>query len=148
MLAASLQIHMGCRFFKTGTCVQGLAPSLHRRKAGLSGTRCLKPYLLRLFLSLPLLHRGEREPFFEQKNRAEVREFCGYLIGQRNRSFLTKEMQAQSASPSPLHRESSGAGRGGKRRNSHHSAVFGKAGNGTAVGISELVRDGRLELPA
>ena len=26
-----------------------------------------------------------------------------------------------------------------KRRNSHHSAVFGKAGNGAVVGISELV---------
>ena len=42
-------------------------------------------------------------------------------------------------SPSPLGRESSEAIPGRKRRNSHQSAVFGEAGNGAVVGISELV---------
>ena len=47
--------------------------------------------------------------------------------------------------PSLFRRESSEASRGGKRRNSHRSAVFGEAGNGTAAGISELVREAGLE---
>ena len=47
--------------------------------------------------------------------------------------------------PLPFRRESSKAGRGGKRRNSHQSAVFGKAGNGTVAGISELVDGTGLE---
>ena len=46
-----------------------------------------------------------------------------------------------------LRRESSEASRGGKRRNSHQSAVFGEAGNGTVVGISELVGEGGFEPP-
>ena len=41
-------------------------------------------------------------------------------------------------SPFPFRREFSEASRGGKRRNSHQSAVFGEAGNGTVAGISEL----------
>ena len=42
--------------------------------------------------------------------------------------------------PSHLRRESSKASRGGKRRNSQHSAVFRpQAGNGAVLGISELV---------
>ena len=48
-------------------------------------------------------------------------------------------------SPFPFRRESSEASRGGKRRNSHQSAVFGEAGNGTVAGISELVRATGLE---
>ena len=36
-------------------------------------------------------------------------------------------------------------GRSWKRRNSHQSAVFGEAGNGTVVGISELVPVAGLE---
>ena len=51
-------------------------------------------------------------------------------------------------SPFPFRRESSEASRGGKRRNSHQSAVFGKAGNGTVVGISELARREGFEPPA
>ena len=43
------------------------------------------------------------------------------------------------------HREPSAAGLGWKRRNSHQSIVFGEAGNGTVVGISELVRMTGLE---
>ena len=55
--------------------------------------------------------------------------------------------QRFSASPSIvlLRRKPSGADFGGKRRNSHQSAVFGEAGNGTVVGISELVRVMGLE---
>ena len=41
-------------------------------------------------------------------------------------------------SPSPLGRKPSGADFGRKRRNSHQSAVFGEAGNGAVVRISEL----------
>lgn len=48
------------------------------------------------------------------------------------------DFSSPSHSPFPLRRESSEASRGGKLRNSHHSAVFGKAGNETVVGISEL----------
>ncbi len=44
------------------------------------------------------------------------------------------------ASPVPLRRESGEASRGGRRRNSHHRAVFGKAGNEAVMGISELAR--------
>ncbi len=51
------------------------------------------------------------------------------------------------ASSVSLRRESSEASRGGKRRNSHQSAVFGEAGNGTVVGISELVGEGGFEPP-
>ena len=47
--------------------------------------------------------------------------------------------------PSRYRREPNRAVRGGKRRNSHRSAVFGGAGNGTKVGISELVREAGLE---
>ena len=55
-------------------------------------------------------------------------------------SFVDKKDTAPSPHlPSPLGHESSEANRGRKRRNSHHSAVFGKAGNGAVVGISELV---------
>ncbi|MCI9122147.1 MAG: hypothetical protein HFG00_11605, partial [Oscillibacter sp.] len=39
--------------------------------------------------------------------------------------------------PSHPGHESSEANRGRKRRNSHHSAVFGEAGNGTAAGNSK-----------
>ena len=39
---------------------------------------------------------------------------------------------------SPLRREPNEVVRAGKRRNSHHSAVFGRAGNGAVMGISEL----------
>mgnify|MGYP001089853535 CR=1 FL=1 len=49
-------------------------------------------------------------------------------------------MQTPIPHPRPLRRESSEASPSGKRRNSHHSAVFGKAGNETVVGISELIR--------
>ncbi len=37
-----------------------------------------------------------------------------------------------------LHPQTGGAFAVGKRKNSHQSAVFGEAGNGTVVGISEL----------
>ena len=47
--------------------------------------------------------------------------------------------------PSPRRREPSEAVRGGMRRNPRQSAVFGEAGNGTAAGISELVRAWGLE---
>lgn len=40
--------------------------------------------------------------------------------------------------PVLLHPQTSKAFAGGKRRNSHQSAVFGKAGNGTVVRIFEL----------
>ena len=48
--------------------------------------------------------------------------------------------QRFSASPSIvlLRRKPSGADFGGRRRNSHHSAVFGGAGNGAVMGISSL----------
>ena len=49
-------------------------------------------------------------------------------------------------SPFPFRRESSEASRGGTRRNSRQNAVFGKAGNGTVVGISELARKEGFEL--
>lgn len=52
--------------------------------------------------------------------------------------FLTKGIQAITRIP--LRRKSSEASHGGKRRNPHHSVVFGEAGNGTVVGISELSR--------
>ena len=54
---------------------------------------------------------------------------------------------APRASRPPLRRESSEASRGGKRRNSHHSAVFSEAGNGAVMGISELAEMERFELP-
>ena len=43
-------------------------------------------------------------------------------------------------------REPSAAGRGWKRRNSRQSAVFGKAGNGTVAGISELAQCGKITI--
>ena len=42
--------------------------------------------------------------------------------------------------PSPLGLESSEANRGRRRKNSRQSAVFGEAGKGTVMGISELVQ--------
>ena len=57
------------------------------------------------------------------------------------------DFSAPSGFPFPFRRESSEASRGGTRRNSRQSAVFGKAGNGTVVGISELVETTGLELP-
>lgn len=54
------------------------------------------------------------------------------------------------STPSSLRRDSGKASHGGKRRNSHHSTVFGKAGNGAVMGISELVAQmsGACEHPA
>ena len=49
-----------------------------------------------------------------------------------------KDADPQPAPPVPFGPESSEANRVRKRRNSHQSAVFGKAGNGTVVGISGL----------
>ncbi len=52
--------------------------------------------------------------------------------------------QAPPAGRPPI-REPSAAGRGWKRRNSHQSAVFAEGGNGTVVGISELVEEDGFE---
>ena len=49
--------------------------------------------------------------------------------------YASKKLSIKAASP--LRREPSAAGHGGKRRNSHQSAVFGEAGNGTAAGNSK-----------
>ena len=57
-----------------------------------------------------------------------------------------KDADANPHPPSLFRRESSEASRGGKRRNPHQSAVFGEAGNGTVVGIPELVDLKRFEL--
>ena len=43
--------------------------------------------------------------------------------------------------------ESSAANPARKRRNSHHSAVFGEAGNGAVVGISELSSVDKKDAP-
>ena len=59
------------------------------------------------------------------------------MCNKRSKSIFQYRSPASLVS---LRRESSGASRGGKRRNSHQSAVFGEAGNGTVVGISELER--------
>ena len=66
---------------------------------------------------------------------------CGFFP----RDFHQPAAAPQSAPPVPFGPESSEANRVRKRRNSHQSAVFGKAGNGTVVGISELVRAWGLE---
>ena len=52
------------------------------------------------------------------------------------------------AVPCLLLRKPSAAGRGGKEKSSHQSAVFGKAGNGTVVGTFELVEAGGVEPPS
>ena len=52
--------------------------------------------------------------------------------------FPSARRSAPIRTPVPFGPESSEANRVRKRRNSHQSAVFGKAGNGTAAGISEL----------
>ena len=62
-----------------------------------------------------------------------------YPIIQDHRPIV-KESPASPATPVSLGPESNEVNRGRKRRNSHRSAVFGEAGNGTAAGISELVR--------
>ena len=48
---------------------------------------------------------------------------------------------------SPFPSAASPASRGGKRRNSHHRAVFGRAGKVTTAGSSELVEEGGFEPP-
>ena len=48
---------------------------------------------------------------------------------------------------SPFPSAASPASRGGKRRNSHHRAAFGRAGKVTTAGSSELVEEGGFEPP-
>lgn len=71
------------------------------------------------------------------------------LTFEKSRSKRTKSiLRPPRVPPIPFRHESSEASRGGKRRNSLQSAVFGEAGNGTVVGISELVRPEEFEPPA
>ena len=79
-------------------------------------------------------------------NHCGDRVFALFFVDKRDAP--NQALRLPQASPFPLRRESSEASRGGKRRNSHQSAVFGEAGNGTVVGISELVEVGGVEPPS
>jgi hypothetical protein len=78
---------------------------------------------------------------FRKEKCVRGKTLCGFFP----RDFHQPAAAPQSAPPVPFGPESSEANRVRKRRNSHQSAVFGKAGNGTVVGISELVRAWGLE---
>ena len=71
---------------------------------------------------------------FRKEKCVRRKTLCGFFL----RDFHQPAAAPQSAPPVPFGPESSEANRVRKRRNSHQSAVFGKAGNGTVVGISEL----------
>ena len=72
---------------------------------------------------------------------------CGKTFAVFSRAISSSPTQPQTRNPVPLGPEYSEAKRVRRRRNSHHRAVFGEAGNGAMVGISELAEMGRFELP-
>ena len=122
----------GCPFFRAilKKCRRNLAqPGL--TLGTVSGK--VKDELERMFDS------GERRRSMKQINRG-----WGLKTGAQHKKYRAKPGKCRPQGGSPT-REPSAAGRGWKRRNSRQSAVFAEGGNGTVVGISELVEEDGFE---
>ena len=88
------------------------------------------------------LHHIINPSFIHRKTLPEInKKFllkAAFLTAARSHTLFHRKIAPVLRLPQKIRRKPSEADFGGKRRNPHQSAVFGEAGNGTAVGISEL----------